>query len=144
MKNYLMGNRKPVSSSECFGFLDKEVKLDGTIEISGMFRIDCQISGQVRSQDRLILGENARVQGDIEGDVISVAGKITGDVHAAKLVEILPSGVVEGDIHTPSLVIQPGGVLDGRCHMREEVKLAVTGPKPVQSVPALASKQASG
>jgi len=32
-------------------------------------------------------------------------------------VEIQAKGVVTGEIHTPCLVIEPGGIFDGRCHM---------------------------
>ncbi len=142
MKKHWLGDRNAVNRAEWIGFLDKEVKLDGTLELAGTFRIDGEIKGVVRSKDCLILGENARVLGSVEGEVVSVAGQVNGDVHGANRVEILPGGVVEGDVFTPSLVIQPGGVLEGRSHMRGEIKLAA--PELAQPVAALASEEVGG
>ena len=45
-------------------------------------------------------------------------------------------------VFTPSLVIQPGGVLEGRSHMRGEIKLAE--PELAQPVAALASEEVGG
>jgi hypothetical protein len=45
-------------------------------------------------------------------------------------------------VFTPSLVIQPGGVLEGRSHMRGEIKLAE--PELTQPVAALASEEVGG
>jgi cytoskeletal protein CcmA (bactofilin family) len=60
-------------------------------------------------------------QGDVEGLVytrlISVTGKVKGNIHAQERLEIKEHGVVQGDIHTPCLVVDPGGFFDGHCHM---------------------------
>jgi len=32
-------------------------------------------------------------------------------------VEIEAKGVVTGEVHAPCMVIDPGGIFDGRCHM---------------------------
>lgn len=112
------GKSKPVGAEDWIGFLDEGVKLEGTLQLSGAFRIDGEFKGTVRSQDRLILGETAQVEGDIEGTVVSVAGRISGHIQGTDRVEILPSGVVDGEVNTPCLVIEAGGVLEGRSHMR--------------------------
>ncbi len=137
-----LGANKPAGADEWIGFLDQGVMLEGTLELAGTFRIDGEIKGVVRSKDCLILGENARIQGNVEGEVVSVAGQVNGNVHGANRVEILPGGVVEGDVFTPSLVIQPGGVLEGRSHMRGEIKLAA--PELAQPVAALVSEEVGG
>ena len=50
-------------------------------------------------------------------------------------VEILPSGVVEGEVYTPSLVIEAGGVLEGHCHMRADGKPAKAVRPPEGATP---------
>ena len=111
------GRGKDTQSQEFTGFLDKGVKFEGTLEASGVFRIDAQIKGNVISSHSLILGEGARVEGQIEGNHLVIAGKFDGVIFAKGRVEIQAKGVVTGEIHTPCLVIEPGGIFDGRCHM---------------------------
>lgn len=134
MAKWLGSNKAPAGADEWIGFLDQGVKLEGTLELAGTFRVDGELKGTVRCKERLIVGENARVEGEIESAIVSVAGKINGKVSGANRVEILPSGVIEGEVHTPCLVIEAGGVLDGRCHMRAEPKPA-PAPKPLGLAP---------
>lgn len=111
------GKAKSEENGEFTGFLDKGVRFEGTFEASGVFRIDGQVKGTLLSSHSLILGEDARVEGQIEGNHVVISGKFDGVILAKGRVEIQAKGVVTGEIHSPCLVIEPGGIFDGRCHM---------------------------
>ncbi len=117
-------------AGEWIGFLDKGVKLEGTLELAGTFRIDATMKGNIIAGQSLILGENAKVEGQIEGNHIVVGGRFDGVILAKGRVEIQAKGVVTGEIHSPCLVIEAGGIFDGRCHMlaSSEASRAVTIP----------------
>lgn len=120
------GNSKPEAAdvaNELIRFLDKGDRLDGTLELAGTFRIESEVKGTVRCKNRLIVGEHARIEGEVEGAIVTVAGKINGNVHGTSRVEILPSGVVKGEVHTPCLVIEAGGVLAGRSDMPSQAEV---------------------
>lgn len=102
---------------EWTGFLDKGVRIDGTLELTGTFRIDGAVKGNILSAQTLILGEGARVDGQIEGNQVVIAGRFDGVIFAKGRVHIEARGVVTGEIHTPCLEIEPGGIFDGQCHM---------------------------
>lgn len=132
MGKWLGSNKPPAGSEEWIGFLDRGVKLEGTLELLGTFRIDGEVKGKVRCKERLIIGENGRIEGEVESAVVSLAGKIQGTVHGTQRVEILPSGSIEGEVHTSCLVIEAGGVIEGRCHMKAEAKpVSATAPRPL-------------
>lgn len=111
------GREKSQEGADFSGFLEKNVRLEGTLEASGVLRLDSQVKGNILSSHSLVLGEGARVEGQIEGNHVSIAGKFDGVIFAKGRVEIQPKGVVTGEIHTPCLVIEPGGIFDGQCHM---------------------------
>ena len=111
------GRDKEPQNHEFTGFLDKGVRFEGTLEASGVFRINAELKGNVISSHSLILGEGARVEGQIEGNHVVIAGKFDGVILAKGRVEIQAKGVVTGEIHSPCLVIEPGGIFDGQCHM---------------------------
>ena len=104
-------------SGDWIGFLDKGVKFDGRLELSGAFRMDASLKGTIVSNSTLVLGENARVEGEIQGNQVVVAGRFDGTLTAKGRVEIQAKGVVRGEIHAPCLMIEAGGIFDGRCHM---------------------------
>ena len=124
------GKGEQGEAGEWIGFLDKGVKLEGTLELSGTFRIDAAVKGNIISAHSLILGEDARVEGQIEGNHVVVGGHFDGIIKAKGRVEIQAKGVVTGEIHSPCLVIEAGGIFDGRCHMlgSNEVARSVTIP----------------
>ncbi len=118
-----LGSTEPEAAngtSESIGFLDKMDRLEGTLELAGTFRIECEVKGTVRCKKKLIVGKSARIEGEIEAAIVTVAGKINGNVRGTDRVEILPSGVLVGEVDTPCLVIEAGGILNGRSTMPTE------------------------
>ena len=104
-------------TEEWTGFIDQGVSLEGTLTLTGTFRIDGHVKGNIISEQTVVLGENAKVEGQIEGNRVVIAGRFDGVIFAKGRVEIQPKGVVAGEVHSPCMVIDPGGIFDGRCHM---------------------------
>jgi cytoskeletal protein CcmA (bactofilin family) len=115
------------------GFIDQGVKVEGRLELGGIFRIDGVVKGTILSERSLILGENSKVEGQIEGNAVAIAGHFDGIIFAKVRVEIHPKAVVTGEIHTPCLVLQPGAVFDGTCHMLSSAAPAKTITIPIRS-----------
>lgn len=125
--------RKRGESGEWTGFLEKEVKFEGKLEASGTFRIDSLAKGTIVSTETLIIGENASVEGMIQGNYVVIAGRFDGTIEAKGKVEIQPKAIVTGEVHTPCLIIEPGAVFDGRCHMLSPAKEAKPITIPIRS-----------
>ncbi len=90
----------------------------GTVRIGGVFR------GEIVTPDTLIVGEGARVQGDIDAGVVIISGEVSGTVRAKHRVEIHSPARFRGEITTPSLKVADGVIFEGRSRM-------VGGPAPV-------------
>jgi len=84
------------------------------LKISGSF------SGTLIIRGTLTIGNTAQVQANIEGDNIVIAGKVTGDVTAKKMLVLMPTANLEGNIKTPKLNIVEGALFHGHCQMRQE------------------------
>jgi cytoskeletal protein CcmA (bactofilin family) len=111
------------------GFLEKGARLEGRLECTGTFRIDSTIKGTLVSDGTLILGKHAMVEGEITGNRVVIGGRFTGTIEAKAGVEIQADAIVAGEIHTPCLVIEPGAVFDGQCHM-----VPATAPEPAKLI----------
>jgi cytoskeletal protein CcmA (bactofilin family) len=132
-----MANKDPkeiADSANWTGFIEQGVRFEGKLEVTGIFRIDGELKGTVISDHSLVLGENARVEGQIEGNQILIAGRFDGTIFAKNRVEIQSKAMVTGEIYSPCLVIQPGGVFDGNCHMIASTPVSKTISIPVRSV----------
>ena len=109
--------RMQQEAGEWSGFLEQGVRLEGRLELPGTFRIDSWLRGSITSQEMLILGENSAVEGEIEVNAVTIAGRFEGRIQARGRVEIRSKAVVSAEIHTPCLIVEPGAMVDGRCHM---------------------------
>lgn len=69
------------------------------------------------SADSVVVGVGCRISGDIHARELVVGGTITGNVHASERVELQATAVVTGDVHTGSILVQEGGVVNGRVLM---------------------------
>jgi cytoskeletal protein CcmA (bactofilin family) len=126
-------DRKRQESEVWTGFLDQGVKLDGKLEVNGTFRIDSAIRGTIVSEDTLILGSHAVVEGEIVGNRVIVGGRFDGIIRARGKVEIQPDAIVTGEVHSPCLVIEPGAIFDGQCHMLGPAEAAKPITIPIRS-----------
>jgi cytoskeletal protein CcmA (bactofilin family) len=108
---------KSGANEDWTGFIDQGVSMEGTLQVKGTFRIDGNMKGNIISEQTVILGDGAKVEGQIEGNRVVIAGRFDGVIFAKGRVEIQAKGVVTGEVHSPCMVIDPGGIFDGRCHM---------------------------
>lgn len=115
------------------GFIEKGVRVEGRFVVPGVFRVDGQVKGAIVSEHTLILGENAEVEGEIHGKQVSVYGRFDGVIIAKARVDIHAKAVVTGQIHTPCLVLDPGAIFDGNCHMLSATPAAKTIAIPIRS-----------
>ena len=68
---------------------------------------------------------------------IFISGTVRGNIQAKKRVQIAAGGKVFADLDTTSLVIEDGGILEGRCAMTRAEPATAAPPKLVpQKVPA--------
>ena len=108
----------PLAGQELVGLLEPGIEFEGKLTVpSGMVRINTHLKGEVECAGAVVLAEQGEVEGEIRATFISIAGKVKGTIRASEKIEIKAHGIVLGDIHTPSLVIEPGGYFEGQCHM---------------------------
>ncbi|PYU80379.1 MAG: hypothetical protein DMG50_20385 [Acidobacteria bacterium] len=125
---------KNSTSEEWTGFIDQGVMLEGTLTVKGTFRVNGNVKGNIISEQTVILGEGAKVEGQIEGNRVVISGRFDGVIFAKGRVEIEAKGVVTGEVHSPCMVIDPGGIFDGRCHMLGSSETASTVTIPIRAV----------
>ena len=109
-----LNSNKPNAKIETFVGTGTEV--EGNIHTSEVVRVDGKIKGEVNAES-VVVGQNGIIMGDITANKVTVAGKIKGNIAAATLLELLPTGHILGDIRTNKLVISDGAKFEGNCQM---------------------------
>lgn len=84
---------------------------EGTVRIGGVFR------GEIFTQDTLVINPGARVEAQIEADVVIISGTVTGNVFARRRIIMHPPAVFRGTVTAPSLRIDEGVMFEGASYM---------------------------
>ncbi|MDE3179571.1 MAG: polymer-forming cytoskeletal protein [Acidobacteriota bacterium] len=98
--------------------IEQGTEMEGKLKISaGTARINSRFKGEISGEGALLIADQGEVEAEINVRSATVMGKVKGTLHASERIEIRERGVILGDIYTPILVVEPGGYLDGQCHM---------------------------
>jgi cytoskeletal protein CcmA (bactofilin family) len=97
------------------------MKIVGDIESTGVVKIEGIVEGSVRGARQLLLGRQGTIHGDIRAVEAVIGGSVVGTIVADDRVEIQGTSSVQGDIHTKSIVVLEGGVINGTVRMGESV-----------------------
>ena len=95
-------------SSNLLAIVGDHTKVHGKFEISNSIQIECEIGGQLRVGEKLVIGANGVVHADVETVDAIIYGEYEGDLVATGRVEITATGRVRGSIKTNSLIIAEG------------------------------------
>jgi len=100
------------------GFVGGGTVVTGEANFKAMMRVDGHLSGRVSSTSgTLIVGANGKVDANIEVAIAVIHGTINGDIIATQRLELGRAAKVNGNIQTPSLIIEQGAVFEGSCKM---------------------------
>lgn len=103
-----------------------ESSFDGKLTFQGAVRIDGNFSGEIVTDDVLVVGDGAMVKAEVKVGSLVLNGTIEGNVIAKNAIQIHAPGVLRGNMTTPSLTIDRGVVFEGSCHMEKSGQLPKT------------------
>ena len=98
-------------------YMGEDTVFNGSLNFDGTVRIDGKFEGQVITEDTLIIGETGHLVAEISAGTVICMGRVEGTLMASKKVEIHSTSKVVGNVESPALYIELGGVLDGACNM---------------------------
>ena len=98
-------------------YMGEDTVFNGSLSFEGTVRIDGKFEGQIHTDDTLIVGETGHIIAEISAGTVICMGRVEGVVMASKKVEIHASSRVVGNVKSPALYIELGGILDGSCDM---------------------------
>ena len=116
------GQQPSATAAQDHPYLNKGSKIMGKLFFEGPVRIDGHVEGEISANDVVVIGEDAVVTAQLRAPAVVIGGKISGDIIAAKRVELRPTARVLANLTTPVLVVQEGAVFEGHCTMNAESK----------------------
>ena len=115
-------NRKEIKQVPEEKAIEINAQMDGALTFGDPvnLKINGRYTGKLDTRGTLTIVPSAQVEANISGDNIVIAGKIKGNVVAKRMLVLMPTASLTGDISTPKLNIVEGAVFQGRCQMLDD------------------------
>ncbi len=120
--------------------IGKSISIKGDLTGNEDLVLEGTVEGKVElPNNQLTVGANGVVRAEIQAKSIVVVGKVTGNIHGSERIEIQATGVVDGDVQAPRLVVHEGAVLNGAISMGATASAAPGASTTQPSAPKAAS-----
>lgn len=103
--------------SEEITIISHGVKVEGKVSSNGSIRLDGTIQGDIACQGNVTVGEQGEVYGKVNGQSITIGGKVEGTVNAKEKLILESKANLKGDMFTKILVVEAGAKFDGKSNM---------------------------
>jgi cytoskeletal protein CcmA (bactofilin family) len=138
-----------LSGSTSTTLISKNTEVVGDIHFSGTLHIEGTLRGNIHVKDgsdaHLEVAENGTVEGQITVPTVRINGRIVGDIHASKHVELAAKAEVEGNVHYKLIEMVKGAQVNGSLvYSGEESKQRSKSAEVDSDAPPAASKSTAG
>ncbi len=114
--------------------IGKGSAISGNMKVNGFIRIDGDIDGNLETDGNVIVGENARIRGDLTAKSVIIGGIIKGNIKANESVKILAEAAVIGDVISHKVQVDGSAVIHGHCiSIKDEAEYGKTSGEYLQS-----------
>jgi cytoskeletal protein CcmA (bactofilin family) len=110
--------------------ISADLTIEGKIVGTGHVRIAGKFKGDVAVEGNVSLDAGARLEGHVKASVVSVGGELIGNIENAKRVELLETGVINGDVKAGSLTVAAGSRMRGQVEFGYDGETRATKPEP--------------
>jgi cytoskeletal protein CcmA (bactofilin family) len=113
--------------------IGKSITIKGDLSGNEDLQIDGTVEGRIDlPNNQLTIGAEGRVKAEVHAKAVIVVGHVTGNLSAADRIQVEATGIVDGDVKAPRLVIQEGAMLNGGVEMSSSAKSShAVSPPPL-------------
>jgi cytoskeletal protein CcmA (bactofilin family) len=97
--------------------IGSSIVIDGEISGEEAITILGTVKGKVAVAQGVVVEAGATVEADIEGQTVTVSGKVTGNVTAREKLELRPESKMVGNAKAPRIVVADGATFKGNVDM---------------------------
>ena len=95
--------------------ISAELTIEGKIEGAGNVRIAGRFKGDVHVQGNLTIEAGAKLTGGVRAATVIIGGELEGNIDDASRVELLATGVLNGNLKAGSLTVAAGSRMRGQA-----------------------------
>ena len=125
----------PTGKGDGMANIGKSISIKGDLTGNEDLVIEGKVEGKVElPNNQLTVGANGVVKAEVSAKSVVVIGRVAGNVKGSERIEIQATGIVEGDVAAPRLVVAEGAVVNGSIQMTKQTGAAGAASAPAAEV----------
>ena len=114
--------------------IGKGSSITGNLRINGFVRLDGDIDGNLETDGNIIIGDSARIKGDVKAKAVIVGGIVVGNILAQESVKMLSNSAVLGDVISRKVQVEDKATFHGHLiSIKDEEQFQKTSDAYLQS-----------
>jgi len=114
--------------------IGSRLKIVGDVSGDEDLVVNGRLEGKIRVDRKVVVSAGAEVEGDVQAKSVIIGGKVHGQVMASERAELLPSGRVQGNVHSPRIVMAEGAQIQGRVVMPNDAATRPLTPQKTEDL----------
>lgn len=114
-------SRKPDSSTSPSAsqgnILGPDVVIKGTLKVRETLHFNATLEGKIISDSQLTVAEQAVITGDISAGIVTLHGRVRGNVSATSRAELKAGGELHGDLTARRVEMEEGSTFVGQARI---------------------------
>lgn len=109
------GPRRAARAESRESIIAADITIEGKIDGSGHVRLAGRFKGDVHIQGDLTVEAGAKLTGSVRANSVAIGGEVEGNIESAARVELLETGILNGDLKAGTLTVAAGSRMRGRA-----------------------------
>jgi cytoskeletal protein CcmA (bactofilin family) len=107
-----------------------DAEFDGNLKFAKGLRLMGKLKGTAKTEGRLHVAREARMEADVEAGAITIEGEVKGNLSVNDRIELKESARYEGDLTASKLVVDAGAIFSGHVSVGPDVSKPRPGGPP--------------
>lgn len=114
-----MAKEVVTNTGAIYNALTNGSKIVGKIFADSDFRIDGEVEGTITCKGKVVIGQKGYLKGSISCLNAEIVGKVEGDIMVAETLFLRSTAIINGDVKTKMLMVEPSALFNGTCSMKD-------------------------
>ncbi len=115
-------SKETAANNNAVNLLCEGTVIVGDIKTKNDIRIDGMIKGKIVTSGKVVVGNTAKIEGDIDCMNIDIMGEVLGNITASNVTSLKNQARMVGNIITSALIIESEAFFSGNCQMPKREK----------------------
>ena len=105
------------TNQEFATIIGADAKFKGELKFESAAKVLGRFEGSIESKGMVFIADGSACKATISAKEVAVEGRIDGNVTAGDRIELMPTGVVAGDIVASRMTMAEGASINGHCQI---------------------------